>query len=47
MEMKKQKQERCKRCCQSIDSKNYAEHLVKFHNDFSEIKNGKPCLLPN
>lgn len=43
--MKKQRQERCKRCGQSVDSGYYAEHLVKFHNDFSKMKNDIPCIL--
>jgi uncharacterized C2H2 Zn-finger protein len=34
----KQKQIRCKRCGNEIDSKDYAEHLVKYHRDFSLIK---------
>lgn len=43
--MKKQKQVRCKRCGQPMDSGYYAEHLVKFHYDFSELKNSTPCVL--
>lgn len=43
--MKKQRQERCKRCGQALDSGYYAEHLAKFHNDFSKMKDGRPSLL--
>lgn len=45
--MKMKRNERiCKRCGQGIDSENYAEHLVNFHCDFSEMrKNGKLGLL--
>ena len=44
--MEKHKEVRCKRCGCKIDSENYAEHLVEFHCDFSEMrKNGKLNLL--
>ena len=43
---KKTKQVRCKRCGSALDSQDYAEHLVKYHMDFSLMrKNGKVSIL--
>jgi hypothetical protein len=37
----KHKMVRCKRCGNELDSKNYPEHLVKCHLDFSLVKKEK------